>query len=185
MRSTKPSPPADDVLAAMAESHDLGLLSLKPDSSLIYLLSLMGSRVNGLTNKAFLPSMLCATDLLLGPQQVEFVTQVDSSGDAVNTAVNISSVQYCNVAPTGSAKTFTLETGPRALGCATNACRTSAYPAIHEAVSHIPICKDGTTPTLLADGSAAFKFKVLEDAPRGSEHPYAYCVALPQMAPRE
>ena len=34
MRSTKPSPPADDVLAAMAESHDLGLLSLKPDSSL-------------------------------------------------------------------------------------------------------------------------------------------------------
>jgi len=166
MRSTKPSPPADDVLAAMAESHELSILSLKPESAFINLLSLMGSRVHGLTNKAFLPSILCATDLLLGPQQFEYVTQVDSSGDAVNTAVNISSVQFCNVAPTGSAKTFTLETGPRALGCATNACRTSAYPAIRDAVSHIPICKDGTTPTLLADGSAAFKFKVLEANPK-------------------
>lgn len=166
MRSTKPSPPADDVLASMAESHDLGLLTLKPASSLVYLLSAMGSKVHGLTNKSYLPSLLCATDLLLGPQHLEFVTQVDSSGNALNIAVNISSVQFCNVAPTGSAKTFTMETGPRALGCATNACRTSAFPAIREAVSHIPTCKDGTTPTLLADGSAAFKFKVLEAHPK-------------------
>ena len=153
-------------IASMAESHDLGLLTLKPASSLVYLLSAMGSKVHGLTNKSYLPSLLCATDLLLGPQHLEFVTQVDSSGNALNIAVNISSVQFCNVAPTGSAKTFTMETGPRALGCATNACRTSAFPAIREAVSHIPTCKDGTTPTLLADGSAAFKFKVLEAHPK-------------------
>ena len=164
--TTKPSPPADNVLASMAESHDLGLLTLKSASSLVYLLSAMGSKVHGLTNKSYLPSLLCATDLLLGPQHLEFVTQVDSSGNALNIAVNISSVQFCNVAPTGSAKTFTMETGPRALGCATNACRTSAFPAIREAVSHIPTCKDGTTPTLLADGSAAFKFKVLEAHPK-------------------
>ena len=31
-------------IASMAESHDLGLLTLKPASSLVYLLSAMGSR---------------------------------------------------------------------------------------------------------------------------------------------
>ena len=29
-------------------------------------------------------------------------------------------------------------------------------------MSHIVVCKDGTSPSVLADDSAAFKFKVLE-----------------------
>ena len=56
---------------------------------------------------------------------------------------------------TGSAKTYTMNLGPRALGGATAASRNSKYTKVRQLASHIVVCKDGTTPTLLADDSAA------------------------------
>ena len=56
---------------------------------------------------------------------------------------------------TGSAKTFAMNIGPRALGASTAACRNSKHSRIRKLVGHIPVCKDGMTPTLLADDSAA------------------------------
>ena len=47
--------------------------------------------------------------------------------------------------------------GPRALGNAINALRKSKYREIRELANHIPVCKDGTSPALLADDSAACK----------------------------
>ena len=56
---------------------------------------------------------------------------------------------------TGAAKTKTMDTGPRALGLVTSLGRNSPYEVVREFVSHIPVLEDGTTPCLLADGSAA------------------------------
>jgi|TARA_B110001469_G_scaffold59040_1_gene56662 hypothetical protein len=45
--------------------------------------------------------------------------------------------------------------GPRSLGIATSACRDSEYVEIRRLVTHIPITKDGMSPAVLGDDSAA------------------------------
>ena len=48
-----------------------------------------------------------------------------------------------------------MNTGPRALGAATGIARGSDYEVVRELCRHIPVLKDGTSPTTLADDSAA------------------------------
>ena len=47
-----------------------------------------------------------------------------------------------------------MDAGPRALGASTAALRKSKYNVLRRKVAHIPTCKDGTTPTMLADEPA-------------------------------
>ena len=52
-------------------------------------------------------------------------------------------------------KTFSMNLGPRGIGIAASACRFSDYAEIRHLVKHIPATKDGTSPAVLGDGSAA------------------------------
>ena len=114
-----PSPlktPTDDVLTAIADEHDLNFLSMSTSSSLVAQVGDMARHVPGLTAKSVLGSTFAASDCFLGPIELSFVTEVDGDGTPLNTARNVSSVSVANVAPTGSAKTFGMTLGPRALG---------------------------------------------------------------------
>lgn len=166
MTKSNPVPPADDVIQQVAQAQDLTFLALAPRSNLVYLVGEMASHITGLTAKCFLPSLYAATDCLLGPVQFDFVTEVDAFGRPRNVAHNVSSYQGVLIAPTGCAKTTMINIGPRALGASTSSLRKSKYSVFRKQIMHIPICKDGTTPTMLADGSAAFKFRVLEQNPK-------------------
>ena len=212
--------PADDVLAAVATEHSLAFEALAADSSFVKLHMRMANAVSGLTSKAMVPSCLAASDCALGAIQLDFVTEVDERGSAINVASNISSAQTANVAPcvhsqpartqspqpalhaapplhdslfyasfvasrvgsTGSAKTFTMNLGPRALGASTAACRGSKYTKIRELAGHIPICKDGTSPTLLADDSAACARSHRPEAARTLAHAHAPRPSTPRAA---
>ena len=52
-------------------------------------------------------------------------------------------------------KTFSMNLGPRGIGIAASACRLSDYAEIRHLVKHIPPTKDGMSPAVLGDGSAA------------------------------
>ena len=91
--------PADDVLAAVATEHSLAFEALAADSSFVKLHMRMANAVSGLTSKAMVPSCLAASDCALGAIQLDFVTEVDERGSAINVASNISSAQTANVAP--------------------------------------------------------------------------------------
>ena len=59
-----------------------------------------------------------------------------------------------------------MELGPRGVGKSTAACRASAFKQIRKLAEHIPVCKDGSSPSTLGDSSAAYTFKVLEANPK-------------------
>ena len=126
----------------------------------------MATYIPGLTAKAFMASTMAAADCMLGPIEHIFVTEVGPDGAARNTARNVSSVSAVNVAPSGSVKTATMELGPRGVGKSTAACRASAFKQIRKLAEHIPVCKDGSSPSTLGDSSAAYTFKVLEANPK-------------------
>ena len=164
--TSAPKPPSDDVLASMAEAQDLNFLALAQKSVLVSMIAKMATYIPGLTAKAFMASTMAAADCMLGPIEHIFVTEVGPDGAARNTARNVSSVSAVNVAPSGSVKTATMELGPRGVGKSTAACRASAFKQIRKLAEHIPVCKDGSSPSTLGDSSAAYTFKVLEANPK-------------------
>ena len=85
---------------AVALQHDLPFGALGSESYLVRSQQEITSHITGLTNRSFLSALLGAADSLLGPIQVDVVTQVDpQTGRAKNVASNVSSAQTCNVAP--------------------------------------------------------------------------------------
>ena len=105
------------------------------------------------------------------------VTETNRAGVATNVATNVSAAFLANVAPcampnithhtithsrtpsppsrTGCVKTFSMNLGPRGIGIAASACRHSDYAETRHLVKHIPATKDGMSPAVLGDGSAA------------------------------
>ena len=165
---SSPKPPSDEALSSLANEQHIKFAALAPRSNLVKLVVDTMSHIPGLTAKSMLPSLVTAADVFLGPIEFSFVTEVDSQGEVINTGKNVSASFMANVAPTGSAKTYLMNLGPVGLGAATSAVRKSKYAGLRSLVQHIPLCKDGSTPTLLADDSAAYKFKVLESNPNVS-----------------
>lgn len=159
-------PPADDLLSQLAQKHDICFAALGARSSLVQYQMKMTANVTGLTNRAFIPSLLAAADVLLGPIMTMAVTETNRAGVATNVATNVSAAFLANVAPTGCVKTFSMNLGPRGIGIAASACRLSDYAEIRHLVKHIPTTKDGMSPAVLGDGSAAFKYKTLEGNPK-------------------
>jgi len=92
-------PPSDDLLAQLAQTQDLAFSALGARSHLVQYSQEMSSHFTGLTTRAFLPSILAAADVLLGPVQVEAVTECNQHGAARNVARNVSAAFTCNVAP--------------------------------------------------------------------------------------
>jgi len=170
-------PPADDLLSQLAQKHDICFAGLGARSSFVQYQMNMTSNVTGLTNRAFVPSVLAAADVLLGPITTMAVTETNRDGVATNVATNVSAAFLANVAPyamtnithnavTHSHTPSTLQDGMREDGfdeprsaryrhrrvCVP---RLSGYAEIRHLVKHIPPTKDGMSPAVLGDGSAA------------------------------
>ena len=99
MTKATPCPPADDVIQTAAQAQDLAFAALAPRSNLVYIMQEMAASITGLTSKSFLPSLIASTDCLLGPVQLDFVTELDAAGLPRNVASNVSSAQLCLVSP--------------------------------------------------------------------------------------
>ena len=91
-------PPADDVLAALAVDHDTCFLALESKSYMVSMFRELAGNISGLTAKAFVPSIIAATDCVLGPVKLKAITEVNSDGEVVNEACTTSSAQTANVA---------------------------------------------------------------------------------------
>ena len=85
------------MIQTTAQAQDLAFAALAPRSNLVYNMQEMAASITGLTSKSFLPSLVVSTDCLLGPVQLDFVTELDAAGQPRNVASNVSSAQLCLV----------------------------------------------------------------------------------------
>ena len=99
MTNGKISPPGNDIIASVAQEHDMQFLAFEGKSYLVKYIHRMSNHVTGTTSKIFVPSVITAIDVMLGPIKIESVTEVDHNGQALNVASNVSGAKMANLAP--------------------------------------------------------------------------------------
>ena len=67
MTVKNPKPPSDSLLEALELEHDTKSTALESKSYIVSVFCELSSNISGLTAKAFVPSILAATDCALGP----------------------------------------------------------------------------------------------------------------------
>lgn len=92
-------PPSDETIAVVAQAQDMVFNALAGKSFFVRAHKDLASKVTGLTSRTFIPSVVVAADVLLGPIQFDAVTQLDEYDAALNTASNITGAMMCNLAP--------------------------------------------------------------------------------------
>ena len=95
-------PPSDETIAAVSQAQDLVFVALQGRSNFVRIMTRIAGEVTNLSARAFVPSVVAATDCLLGPIQFDAVTQLNEEGASLNTASNVTGAMICNLAPCAS-----------------------------------------------------------------------------------
>jgi len=91
-------PPADDLLSQMSHKHDISFAALAQTSYFVQYFQGMAGNVTGLARRAFIPSVVTAADVIIGPVTMQAVTEINGFGIATNVATNVSASFFACVA---------------------------------------------------------------------------------------